>query len=619
MRSIFSLVAGFLLLVLVVLATGALVSAQEDMNARVQSSLEVQTGLWQLLSALQDAETGQRGYLLTGDDTYLEPYEKARPRISERFAYLHRTMGANAVHERALRELEVVSTQRMDVMNRAIALQRAGKTDEAATLMRSGQGKVLMDLSREIIGRLRQDQSAQLSTLKARTARVVSRMELAIMGAVGAVILLAGFVIADAYRRNSGLVQTRNELARTNGKLVEEANRRAAIAEQLRQSQKMEAMGQLTGGLAHDFNNMLAVIIGSLNLMARRLARGDADIGRYVSQALDGAERASALTHRLLAFARKQALAPEPLEINRLVSSLSEMLNRTLGETIRIETVLAGGLWTVLVDPGQLESAILNLAVNARDAMPEGGKLTVETLNAYLDDMYAARHVGVSAGQYVLLSVTDTGTGMPAEIIEKAFDPFFTTKEAGRGTGLGLSQVHGFVYQSGGHVKIYSELGSGTTVKLYLPRYYGSAQAKAENGVRGELPLGNARWVILVVEDDDRVRHTTVDALRELGYTVIHANGAEKALAMLEAHPEVHLLFTDIVMPDVNGRKLADMALERWPDLKVLFTTGYTRNAVVHNGIIDPGVQLIGKPFTLEQLALKVHEILGDVRGEGEI
>jgi signal transduction histidine kinase len=610
MRSIFPLIIGFIMLVVVVVSTGALVRVQEDMNERVRLSLEVENGLWQLLSALQDAETGQRGYLLTGDANYLDPYNHAAPHIDERMAYLRRAMAGDASGQKSLDELARVSERRLSIIDDSIALYAAGHRAEATSVIGNGEGKVLMDHARAIVAKLRSDQSRTLESLKDQTRRSVQRMEAGIIAAIAAVILLAAYAVYDAYRRSAGLVRARNELHAANNRLMEEAQARARVEDQLRQSQKMEAMGQLTGGLAHDFNNMLAVIIGSLNLMSRRLSRGETDIDRYVTQAMDGAERARTLTHRLLAFARKQALSPEPIEINRLVSSLSEMLNRTLGETIRIETVLAGGLWTVNVDTGQLESAILNLAVNARDAMPEGGKLTIETANAHLDDMYAADHVGVPAGQYVLLAITDTGTGMPREIIDKAFDPFFTTKEAGKGTGLGLSQVHGFVYQSGGHVKIYSELGSGTTIKMYLPRHYGPPAAGAVASAKGALPQGAAHQVILVVEDDDRVRQMTVDALRDLGYTVIHASGAAAALALLDQHTEVTLLFTDIVMPDVNGRKLADMALERRPGLKVLFTTGYTRNAVVHNGIVDPGVQLIGKPFTLEQLAMKVDEVL---------
>ncbi|EGF90840.1 histidine kinase-, DNA gyrase B-, and HSP90-like ATPase family protein [Asticcacaulis biprosthecium C19] len=280
-----------------------------------------------------------------------------------------------------------------------------------------------------------------------------------------------------------------------------------------------------------------------------------------------------------------------------------------MGSAIRLETVLAGGLWSVHADPNQLENVILNLGVNARDAMAEGGRLTIETQNAHLDERYAARHMGVPAGQYVLIAISDTGEGMPPEVVAKAFDPFFTTKAVGKGTGLGLSQVYGFVKQSGGHVKIYSEVGEGTTVKIYLPRFIGAAEDEVVTDV-SDLPLGEEQEVVLVVDDEPAVRQFSCDALVELGYRVLEADGAVRALAMLEAQPEVSLLFTDIVMPETNGRKLADAARVLRPDLKVLYTTGYTRNAVVHNGVLDPGVELIGKPFTIEQLAAKVRQVL---------
>jgi CheY-like chemotaxis protein len=262
----------------------------------------------------------------------------------------------------------------------------------------------------------------------------------------------------------------------------------------------------------------------------------------------------------------------------------------------------------VHTDANQLESAILNLAVNARDAMPEGGKLTIETANAHLDDMYAAAHAGLSQGQYVMIAVSDTGVGMTPEIARKAFDPFFTTKSVGKGTGLGLSQVHGFVHQSGGHVKIYSEMGQGTTVKIYLPRFYGSAE-DSDVAARAMPELDGGGTTILAVEDEESVRHVSVEALKELGYRVLEANNAAMALRLLDEHPEIDIMFTDVVMPEVNGRMLADEARRRRPNLKVLFTTGYTRNAIVHNGVLDPGVHLIGKPFNLEQLARKLAEL----------
>lgn len=393
-------------------------------------------------------------------------------------------------------------------------------------------------------------------------------------------------------------------------RVAQEMDARSGAEEALRQAQKMEALGQLTGGIAHDFNNMLSVIIGNLDMLQRRLLRGEANVHQYAEFALEGANRAATLTERLLAFARRQPLRPEPLQPNRLVAGMSDLLHRTLGETIRTETVLAGGLWRIHTDANQLESAIVNLAVNARDAMPNGGRLTIETANAHLDDAYAAAHAGVAQGQYVLIAVTDTGSGMTLEVMRKAFDPFFTTKPVGRGTGLGLSQVYGFVHQSGGHVKIYSELGEGTTVKIYLPRFFG-------NGVSPTLAQGRAATetridcVVLVVEDEASVRHVSVEALKELGCTVIEADNAVNALQILDMRDDIAVLFTDVVMPDINGRQLADEALRRRPDLKVLFTTGYTRNAIVHNGVLDPGVQLIGKPFNLEQLGRKLREVCG--------
>ncbi len=379
--------------------------------------------------------------------------------------------------------------------------------------------------------------------------------------------------------------------------------------ELLRQSQKMEALGQLTGGIAHDFNNMLAIVISGLNLIERRLAKGQ-DVKEFLDAALDGAKRAATLTHRLLAFSRQLPLAPEALEANRLVGNMSEMLRRTLGEATPCETVLAGGLWKTHADAGQLENAILNLAINARDAMPNGGRLTIETSNCHLDDEYARKHEEVRAGQYVMIAVSDTGTGMPADTVAKAFDPFFTTKEVGKGTGLGLSQVYGFVKQSNGHIKIYSEVGQGTTVKLYLPRLYAAIEARAIDGPPAATPRGTPADVILLVEDEDRMRAVAAAGLRELGYTVLHTSSAAGALHILATHPQVTVLFTDIVMPDMNGRKLADEAVKIRPGLKVLFTTGYTRNAIIHGGVLDAGVNFLAKPFTLDQLGQKIWAVI---------
>ena len=388
--------------------------------------------------------------------------------------------------------------------------------------------------------------------------------------------------------------------------------------ERLRQSQKMEVVGQLTGGIAHDFNNLLTIIIGSVELIQRSLPADDAKLRRRADTAMEGAKRAAALTHRLLAFSRRQPLEPRAIEPNRLVSGMSELLARTLGEEVAIETVLAAGLWRTQADPNQLENALLNLAVNARDAMPGGGRLTIETANVHLDDAYAEAQVEVASGQYVMFAVTDTGTGMAPEVRARVFEPFFTTKPVGQGTGLGLAQVYGFAKQSGGHVSIYSEPGEGTTVKLYLPRQMGPTLppptpdlvALPEDGGRGR------GETVLVVEDEAAVRAFTVEVLEGLGYRVLAAEDAASGLALLARVPGVSLLLTDVVLAGgVNGRQLADEAVQRDPGLRVLYMTGYTRNAIIHHGRLDPGVHLIGKPFTIATLGRKVRQVLDE--GEG--
>ena len=390
------------------------------------------------------------------------------------------------------------------------------------------------------------------------------------------------------------------------------------LQEQLAQSQKMESLGQLTGGMAHDFNNALAVIMSALQLAERAIDRGDVDrVRKLMADATESAQHAGELVRRLLAFSRQQPLTPKPLDVNGLVANMSEILRRTLGEQVRIETVLAGGLWNIKADRNQLENAIMNLATNARDAMPEGGRLTIETSNAHLDDHYAAEHVAVPSGQYVLVAVTDTGVGMTGEQIDKAFEPFFTTKGVGHGTGLGLAQVYGFLKQSGGHARIYSEIGHGTSVKLYFPRHFGALQSEPASSSE-TAPLGTYDETILVVEDQPNVRQLTAQTLRELGYTVLEADGADAALAILRSRDDVALLFTDVVMPNMDGRRLADEALRIHPELKVLFTTGFTRNAIIHNGTVDPDTNFIAKPFKLEELARKVREGLTSSRQPGQ-
>jgi signal transduction histidine kinase/CheY-like chemotaxis protein len=399
-------------------------------------------------------------------------------------------------------------------------------------------------------------------------------------------------------------------LGRTNQSLKTQMAEREKAEAALRQSQKMEAIGRLTGGIAHDFNNMLAIVLGSLDLLSRRYGDAEPRLLRLVQQATEGAKRAAALTARLLAFSRLQPLKPSSADIGKAVVEMTELLRRTLDESIAIEAVTAGGLWRAHIDLPQLETAIVNLAINARDAMPGGGKLTIESGNAFLDRAYADQEEEVKPGQYVMVAVSDNGTGIAPEILDQVFEPFFTTKPSGLGTGLGLSQVLGFIKQSGGHVRIYSEPGLGTTVKLYLPRSMADAAATPLTLTGPEGPVRRGVTVLLV-EDEEGVREFATEALRELGFDVLAAEGAAQALDVLKRHSEIRLLLTDVVMPEINGRVLADEALRRRPDLRVVFMTGYTQNAIVHHGVVDPGAHLITKPFTIAALGAELNAVLG--------
>ena len=383
--------------------------------------------------------------------------------------------------------------------------------------------------------------------------------------------------------------------------------------EVLRQSQKMEAIGNLAGGIAHDFNNLLQVITGNLQLLNRDVSGNDV-AERRVAGALAGAARGARLASQLLSFGRRQPLEPKVINLSRLIREMDHLLRRSLGEAIEIDTIVSGGLWNTLVDPSNVENALLNLAINARDAMDGQGKLTIELGNAFLDDEYARNAIDVSPGQYVMLAVTDTGSGMTPDILEKVFDPFFTTKPDGKGTGLGLSMVYGFVKQSEGHIKIYSEAGSGTTVRIYLPRAMEAEDVLADN-ITG--PVTGGSETVLVVEDEEAVRDVTVSLLTELGYKVLKAKDADSGLAIIESGAPIDLLFTDVVMPGrLKSRDLARKAKERLPTLGVLFTSGYTENSIVHGGRLDPGVNLLSKPYTREALARKIRQVLEQVRGK---
>jgi PAS domain S-box-containing protein len=417
--------------------------------------------------------------------------------------------------------------------------------------------------------------------------------------------------IRDGDGRHFGFAKVTRDV--TEQRLQQQALEQAQAA--LAQSQKMEALGQLSGGIAHDFNNLLGVIKNCVEIMQRRIGTngtGDADVEqqKFLDMIRRSTDRAVSLTQRMLAFSRRQPLAPKSVNLNSMITGMRDLLRQALNESISLEVVAGGGTWLVSVDPNQLETAVLNLVVNARDAMPDGGRLTIETSNTYLDQDYSQAHEAVQAGQYGMIAVSDTGTGMPPEVAARAFEPFFTTKDADKGTGLGLSQVYGFVKQSGGHVKIVSEPGQGTSIKLYLPRAALSEEAYVPQGAIAP-KAGYNSATILLVEDETDLRNSTAEQLRELGYRVSLAADGQQALALLEEGCKIDLLFTDVGLPhSMNGRQLAAEAQRRQRGLKVLYTTGYARDAIVHHGRLDPGVNLILKPYTQAQLAEMIRQVL---------
>jgi len=608
-----------------VLVAGLLAAAMalnaSNVQRQVEEAFVVRAAARDLLDIAQDAETGQRGFLLTHERSYLEPFEKARVEADATIARLEELVTDHpAMHQRVDRADQLL-TAKFAELHRTIELADAGNLDAAIEIVRSDQGKHLMDDLRAEVGSLT-DEQYSLLLLRQDEAETLRRWMLALI-VVSLVLALgvSGFLV---YYSQHFIT----ELSKRTRELEEEAKRRRVAEETLRQSQKMEAVGQLTGGIAHDFNNLLTVIMGNLDTLRRRLTQSPTDqtIGglaerllKPLESAVQASRGAAQLTHQLLAFARKQPLKPVAVDLNRLISSMSDMLRRTLGEAISIETVLGGGLWATIADNNQLENALINLALNARDAMSTGGCLTIETANAYLDDAYVALFGDVAAGQYVILSVTDTGAGIAPDVLERVFEPFFTTKQVSKGSGLGLAMVHGFVKQSGGHVRIYSEVGHGTTVKIYLPRLIAASAVASAPAERAEPPAlrpARPQEAVMVVEDNDGVREYARGALQELGYSVLAARDATEALQLLDGVTRVDLLFTDVVLPGpMGGRILADKVLQQRPGLPVLFTTGYTRNAIVHDGRLDADVHLLGKPYTQQDLARKIRELIDQKSG----
>jgi signal transduction histidine kinase/ActR/RegA family two-component response regulator len=649
--------------------------------------------------AVQDAERGQRGYLITERDTYLAPYTSAIAALPGLMADLQRATRDNPAQQAWILRLQADLTTKLNELAATIDAERQHGFDAARARVDTDIGRRAMVSVLEDLRAIGEASSSRLAARQAmeRTAETMVATTVVVGSLVSCLALIAGAVLlAHAYGRAAASEETlqatldsvREGVAAFDGwgrlrawnapfarllglpadrlragrpvptdpgtasdaasliarigeldatalrtrrpALVTHETARGAVlelfhsrvadgtvttvldvteqrqAEQaLRQAQKLESLGQMTGGVAHDFNNLLTIIIGSLAFLRRALAR-DARALERLDMIQIAADRGAKLTKQLLAFARRQPLEPQVVELGQITRELLPLLRRAVGDGIEVEFVAAAGLWNTTIDAAQFQSAVLNLAINSRDAMPDGGKLTIEVANAALDDLYAARHAEVAAGQYVLFALTDNGAGMDAATLARALDPFFTTKPVGQGSGLGLPQVYGFVKQSGGHLKLYSEVGEGTTVKLYLPRSREAAQAPAR--ASGLAVTGTE--TVLLVDDDEIVRATVASMLEDLGYGVITAAGGAQALQILERGVAVDLLFTDVVMPGLGGRRLAEQARALAPTLRVLFTSGYTENSIVHNGRLDPGVELLSKPYDRDRLAAKLRRVL---------
>jgi signal transduction histidine kinase/DNA-binding response OmpR family regulator len=697
----------FLVLAIVAYLTVQFAANERDAQNWVRHTYQVIESLNSILSDAQDAETGQRGYLLTRQDQFLQPYQAARRKVyGDLAAFRHLTADNADEQARAARLTDMVKA-RFEHFDTSLKL--VGQGD--ALLAALEEGKMKMDALRMEVSQGVAEERGLL-TRREGERRAIENLEVGF--AVGAgvltlfILLVAaamlvrnniGRAVAEKARANEAavlqatletvregiayftsegvlcafnshffeLLDLPRELAQiqttrlsafrkveegraaaanifvapgaediqqtvhvvwadreldiykahvsTGGFIVGVIDQTARVrAEAIaRQSQKMEAIGHLTGGVAHDFNNLLQIISANLDLaVAGSAANADARLRERLQNAIGAVARGSRLTAQLLAFARRQALEPKSVDMGRIIRDMSDMLRRTLGETIAVETVIAGGLWNTLVDPSQVENTVLNLTINARDAMPNGGKITLEVANAYLDDTYAAAHAEVSAGQYVMLAVTDTGTGMTPEVMARVFEPFFTTKPEGKGTGLGLAQAYGFTKQSGGHIKIYSEIGHGTTIKLYLPR----TRREADKLETTAQPAEGGSEHILVVEDDEGVRAAVVDMLTDLGYRVSKAENAEAALEVLKTESP-DLIFTDVVMPGaIHTRDFTARAVAMHPGVRVLYTSGYTQNAIVHNGKLDDDALLLSKPYRKDELARKLRSVFaGTARG----
>ncbi len=699
-----------------VLATVAYITVQFAANENaaqrwVAHTYQVIGVLRQVLVDAQDAETGQRGFILTQQPSFLTPYQTATKQVDRDLNRFKELTADNPDQQRRSEALATLVRERFSALDLTLKVN-AGTAAAPDVIKALEVGKLRMDALRAEIA---SGMTTEQALLRVRNQERDEQERYEIAFAVGVAVLALGILLLAAamlVRNNLSLAQAEksraneaailqatvdtvrdgiayftsegllcafnsnffrlldlpSSLARiqttkladlqaveasrpqqilappaeghgsldthhiswagreldvyrshvsTGGFLIAvmDVTARMQAEGMVRQSQKMEAIGHLTGGVAHDFNNLLQIISANLDLaVASGEAKGNAVLSQRLQNAMGAVSRGSRLTGQLLAFARRQALEPRSVDLGRVIRDMTDMLRRTLGEQIEVEAVLAGGLWNTLADPNQVENAVLNLAINARDAMPNGGKLTLEVANAHLDDAYAALHSEVTPGQYVMLAVSDTGIGMTPEVMNRVFEPFFTTKPEGKGTGLGLAQAYGFVKQTGGHIKIYSEIGEGTTIKIYLPR---TRRAQDALDVTNQQQALSGSERILVVEDDEGVRAAVVDMLTDLGYRVQRAENAEAALKLLEAGARLDLLFTDVVMPGaISTREMTRRAQKMHPGLKVLYTSGYTQNAIVHNGRLDDDAFLLSKPYRKDELARKLRSVFaGTARG----
>jgi len=588
----------------------AMVFRVEDAVQWVEHSYQVRNAVVQAQSELGDAEIAARDTLLTSGQAQHKAYEDAKAAFRTLVRGLGGSVADNASQVRLAEDIGDAGERCLAELDRALA----GGAAADVAYFAEGKAKAALDEVRALLDAFNEVEHRLLLERQGAADSLEKILLALVLASLVVVAVASSAVVSTSWSYIADLRAQAEELR------AESASRREAQG-MLMQAQKLELVGQLTAGIAHDFNNLLTIVIGNLDTARRRLNSGapfdPVRLNRSVETAMEGAERAATLTQRLLAFARQQPLAPRQIDLNKVVASISEVLTRTVGETIRIETVLAAGLWPAYADPSQIENAIVNLVVNARDAMPDGGRVTIETANAHLDELYVSQFGDVAAGQYVMLSVSDTGVGMPKDVLARVFDPFFTTKSVGKGTGLGLAMIHGFVKQSKGHIRIYSEVGLGATVKIYLPRLIGAAELAAVPEIerrRGDdLPLARPDEVVLMVEDDAGVREFAHSALLALGYAVRVAKDGEEGLAEVLKSQRIDILFTDVVLPGaLNGRHLADEARRARPGLPVLFTTGYTRNAIVHDGRLDPDVTLLSKPYTQDVLAQSLRRMIDE-------